>query len=232
MTNTPGHGGTSADIEELRAERDWLLRELQLARGPLAGEERTQYAAYRQLVELERARAFDEISRGIEHRLFNKLTPVEGFAELLLADDKRAPNPAKVKGYLQIILEAAKDAKGVVESMRESYFNVVHSERHQTVSEMLPNGLNQTEAEESAAMPAEALSPREWDVLRLLSDGTSNREIAAKLKVSENTVKTHIKAVLFKLGLKNRTQAAAYAVLARQAFHDTRAGTDSQSRSA
>ena len=224
MTNTPGHGGTSADIEELRAERDWLLRELQLARGPLAGEEQTQYAAYRQLVELERVRAFDEISRGIEHRLFNKLTPVEGFAELLLADDKRASNPAKVKGYLQIILEAARDAKGVVESMRESYFNVVDSERHQTVSEMLPNGRNRAEAE--------ALSRREWDVLRLLSDGTRNREIAAKLKVSENTVKTHIKAVLFKLGLKNRTQAAAYAVLARRAFYETEAGTAPQSRSA
>lgn len=58
----------------------------------------------------------------------------------------------------------------------------------------------------------EPLSQRELDVLRLLSTGASNKEIAAKLFISENTVRNHIRNILDKLHLSNRVQAAAYAV--------------------
>ncbi|MFD2093482.1 response regulator [Blastococcus deserti] len=52
------------------------------------------------------------------------------------------------------------------------------------------------------------LSDRELEVLRLLADGSSNREIAASLFLAEGTVKNHVTNVLAKLGARDRTQAA------------------------
>ena len=51
------------------------------------------------------------------------------------------------------------------------------------------------------------ITPRELEILKLIAQGMSNREIAQKLFVSENTVKTHSSRVFDKLGSKRRTQA-------------------------
>jgi DNA-binding CsgD family transcriptional regulator len=51
------------------------------------------------------------------------------------------------------------------------------------------------------------ITPRELEILELMAQGMSNREIAAKLFVSENTVKTHSSRVFDKIGAKRRTQA-------------------------
>jgi DNA-binding NarL/FixJ family response regulator len=59
--------------------------------------------------------------------------------------------------------------------------------------------------------PLVELSPREREVLALLADGMRNREIAERLVVSETTVKTHVRHVLEKLRLRNRSEAAAFA---------------------
>jgi DNA-binding NarL/FixJ family response regulator len=58
----------------------------------------------------------------------------------------------------------------------------------------------------------EPLTPRELDVLYCLAQGLSNREIAKKLVISIRTVTTHVRNILDKLHLANRTQAALYAV--------------------
>jgi DNA-binding NarL/FixJ family response regulator len=60
--------------------------------------------------------------------------------------------------------------------------------------------------------PGETLTPREREVLTLVAEGSSNREIAKTLVVSERTARTHVSAILSKLGLVSRTQAALWAV--------------------
>jgi DNA-binding NarL/FixJ family response regulator len=56
------------------------------------------------------------------------------------------------------------------------------------------------------------LSPREKQVTQLVAQGSSNKEIAASLSISETTVKAHLRAILEKLHVKNRAQAAAKAM--------------------
>ena len=76
-------------------------------------------------------------------------------------------------------------------------------DRKSRVQEPLPAAV----AVEPVRQNAQGLTPRELEILELIAAGLSNREIAAKLFVSENTVKTHCSRTFDKLGAKRRTQA-------------------------
>ena len=213
-------------LEEQNAK---LLAQLKAKDAQIDGALEEQYAAYRQIVELERVRAFDEMARGIEHALYNALTPIEGFTELMLMEPGQLGDPRKAKEFLETILMASRDARGAIPRLRELYYSTgaFDFNQHQSVSAVLSRAFNEAAADTdgdqlTSGFDTETLSPREWDVLRLLSDGLKNKEIADLLSVSENTVKTHIRAILSKLSLKNRTQAAAYALLDPHAYDDYR----------
>jgi DNA-binding NarL/FixJ family response regulator len=60
--------------------------------------------------------------------------------------------------------------------------------------------------------PDDDLTAREREVLTLIAEGATNKEIAAKLVVSENTARNHVSHILSKLGFSRRSEAAAYAV--------------------
>jgi len=79
---------------------------------------------------------------------------------------------------------------------------------------ILPAGQQSVASGISQPIPFEMLSTREHEVLRLIVDGLSNQEIAERLVVSLDTVKTHVRHIFEKLAVNDRTQAALKAVRA------------------
>jgi len=68
------------------------------------------------------------------------------------------------------------------------------------------------DAETSEFIPDEALSSRELEVLAMLAEGLGNKDIAARLKISEHTVKFHVSSILGKLRATTRGEAVARGV--------------------
>jgi DNA-binding NarL/FixJ family response regulator len=81
-----------------------------------------------------------------------------------------------------------------------------------TATKLLDEFARLSQSDPVWARPQEKVSPREREVLELLTQGATNKEIASCLGISENTVKNHLKNILEKLHLENRVQAAAYAL--------------------
>ncbi|WP_405953752.1 response regulator [Streptomyces phaeochromogenes] len=112
---------------------------------------------------------------------------------------------AGAHGYLLKDLPAEELAHAV----RLAYAGVTQLDssvaRHLTAS--LPN-LTPASTAKPPTTVAAVLSPRETDILRLVAQGHTNREIAARLYLSEGTVKNHVSRILTRLALRDRTQAA------------------------
>lgn len=80
---------------------------------------------------------------------------------------------------------------------------------HPQIAQKIIKGLRETDANRTNLH--DELSKRELEVLQLLAEGISNFEIAARLFISEKTVKSHVSNILSKLHLADRTQAAVFA---------------------
>lgn len=133
--------------------------------------------------------------------LATKVIALTSFVE----DDKVIP--AIQAGAVSFLL---KDVSPIdlIEAIRAAYHG--EARLHPTVMRKLMNQVATQPASPQQIAPD--LTERELEVLRLVAEGLSNREIASKLVISEKTVKTHISSLLSKLGQEDRTRLAIYAI--------------------
>jgi len=148
--------------------------------------------------EMDGLELLEEVRRGWEDLRVVMLTAAEELEELIEAIRKGA------RGYLLKMLGPAELA-GQIERVARGELVVPPA-----MSAQLFEALSRP-AEPEPPSPLEVLSPRELDVLWGLADGLTNKEIAVKLAIAENTVKNHVKRILTKLDIENRTQAATLA---------------------
>lgn len=100
----------------------------------------------------------------------------------------------------------------------EQLFEMIEGIRHGTspmsiaLATRILNEFREPKSQPHLAAPVGELTPRETQVLELIVEGKTNREIAAALSIAEDTVKIHLRNILEKLHLQNRIQAAVYAV--------------------
>jgi len=88
----------------------------------------------------------------------------------------------------------------------------VHQGKPSMSSDIAKKVMNELQRTSDLPPTEEPLTEREMDVLRLVAQGLSNRDIAETLVIGEGTVRTHVSNILSKLHLANRTQAALYAL--------------------
>jgi DNA-binding NarL/FixJ family response regulator len=96
--------------------------------------------------------------------------------------------------------------------LRNFYGKDVEQIKNGGLSHVKPVETKQQSATKTSTIPYFPLSERELEVLKLIVDGMSNQEIAQKLFVTLATVKTHVRSILNKLSVDDRTQAAVKAM--------------------
>lgn len=131
-----------------------------------------------------------------------------GRSQPALEDLAAALAQAEPQDYVRAFLDQGPPMQALLESLRSQ------PERAglQNYIDRLLSGFAETQHPAPKAEPTtDLLSERELEVLKLLAQGLTNQEIAGRLYVSVNTVKTHVKGVYNALDVRNRTEAAARA---------------------
>jgi NarL family two-component system response regulator LiaR len=131
-------------------------------------------------------------------------TEIVTMTSFIEEDKVTAALEAGASGY---VLKDA-EAEEVAAAVRAAYAGEVHLDP--AVARLLAQRMRQRKSPEETL--AEPLTDREKDVLGLLGQGMSNKEIGTTLFITERTARTYVSNILGKLGLASRTQAALYAV--------------------
>jgi len=137
----------------------------------------------------------------LDDRLAEAQTPP---ALLLLADDQMdIPNLAELPLRAWGVLALESSEEELLAALRALHEGLVVGTPHLLAPLLAPS----PEAGDAPEPLAEALTPRELEVLQLLSEGLANKQIALELEISEHTVKFHISSIYSKLWATNRAEA-------------------------
>ncbi|HEX8941046.1 MAG TPA: response regulator transcription factor [Candidatus Limnocylindrales bacterium] len=139
-------------------------------------------------------------------------TPRVAVVIVTLYDDRRYVLEALRRGAAGYLLKDASTAE-VIQTL-ENVASGQLAVDPQLLREALAARDEAVPAPESVRQRAEAysLTPREHDVLRLVADGLTNKEIGGRLQITEDTVKKHVQNIIWKLRAADRTQAAILAL--------------------
>ena len=134
-------------------------------------------------------------------------TAQPGLPVVALASDHGAVSQALTFGA-SALLPTTVDAETLAAALRASALGLATITRSDLAG-LLPQ---EERIEPARDAPAEALTPRELEVLQWMARGLTNRQIARRLQISEHTVKFHAGAVLGKLNARSRAEAVARAI--------------------
>lgn len=124
--------------------------------------------------------------------------------------DLRAALRAGAQGYLLKDIEP-EDLVPALEAVLHGD-NVIDQEMVGTLARIVGSDASERGEGPRPAHPFAELTPRELEILECIADGSSNKMIARALSISDGTVKLHVKAILRKLGMRSRVEAAVAAV--------------------
>jgi DNA-binding NarL/FixJ family response regulator len=154
---------------------------------------------------------------GAVDSLLGSGTPEEWFAAALEMDTRMA---APVHEALTLAAHARHLQRGQAEARRVAELvdrarslaePVGHLRLLRQLDTLTDGGVRARAGADGGGGRRDGLTARETEVLRLLGEGLSNRDIAGRLVISENTAANHVRSILAKTGSDNRTQAAMYA---------------------
>src|ERR1700732_2870365 len=136
--------------------------------------------------------------------------PTSGGAIVLLTEVSHARSISLLlRSGMRAILSRESDPDDVLSAIYAAYDGLVLLSTSTAASLAAVYG---DQPEENEAEFSEEITSRETDVLRMLAEGLVNRDIAARLGISEHTVKFHISSILDKLGASTRTEAVTWGI--------------------
>ena len=136
------------------------------------------------------------------------------FSVVLLAEPASlAASPAALSAGVRAVLPNDISSEQLVAALQAAASGLLVLHPTQVSAQVNSNGFASSAARSQPLDElTEALTPRESEVLQMLASGLGNKEIAAKLAISEHTVKFHVASILGKLGAASRTEAVSLAI--------------------